>query len=59
MPRGDIMRNAVDQLPIAHEATGEMIRGQEWDGVGARLARCDDRSPYPAALPSRSIPGYI
>ena len=53
------MRNAVDQLPIAHEATGEMIRGQEWDGVGARLARCDDRSPYPAALPSRSIPGYI
>ena len=27
------MRNAIEQLPIAHEATGEMIRGQDWGGM--------------------------
>ncbi|MGA9276805.1 cupin domain-containing protein [Ilumatobacter sp.] len=27
------MRTPVEQLPIAHEALGEMIRGQDWGGM--------------------------
>ena len=27
------MRTSVDQLPIAHEALGDMIRGQDWGGM--------------------------
>lgn len=27
------MRSAAEQLPIAHEATGEMIRGLDWGGM--------------------------
>ena len=31
MPEGEVIRTAVEQLPIAHEALGEMIRGQDWE----------------------------
>ena len=27
------MRSAVKEMPVAHEALGEMIRGQEWGGM--------------------------
>ena len=27
------MRHAAEQLPIAHEALGDMIRGQDWGGM--------------------------
>ena len=30
------MRSATEQLPIAHEALGEMIRGQDWGGMTTR-----------------------
>ncbi len=27
------MKSTVKELPMAHEALGEMVRGQEWGGM--------------------------
>ena len=34
MPRGDSdMKSNAKDLPTAHEALGEMVRGQDWGGT--------------------------
>jgi ethanolamine utilization protein EutQ (cupin superfamily) len=43
------MRHAVEQLPIAHEALGEMIRGQDWGGMTSAYMN------YPAGLDFRPL----
>ena len=34
------MKSNVEQLPIAHEALGEMIRGQDWGGMTSAYMQC-------------------
>ena len=31
------MKSNVNELPIAHEALGEMVRGQDWGGMTLSL----------------------
>ena len=38
------MKSNVENLPIAHEALGEMIRGQDWGGMTSAYMQ------YPAGL---------
>ncbi len=38
------MRSAVKAIPIAHEALGEMVRGQDWGGMTSAYME------YPAGL---------
>jgi hypothetical protein len=43
------MRDPVEQLPIAHEALGEMIRGQDWGGMTSAYVN------YPTGLDFRPL----